>query len=502
MDTADYDQDYIAESVAPSQAASSSGIDKLVKAALLAFIILMPVVIVLVVPREFRATAFLAFINCTIVALVLRHLLLKGTLAAMVPVIFLPYFTAGWSISTLYFAIFYPYQAYYAVNEGQIEISFFDSGVKVQMVVLVFLLSYLSVVLTALRREGTRPEGRIANPLLFTYAATSIGLGIIFFNALSKILLSEGFFRYVAGALFNYFWGLLFITGAFIKTIPRIVRLLIFSLLGMAVLFYTIGNARGMAIFTVAMFLFGILFFSAYSKKTKALIMLCLLVAFPMYVMVSNTTRALTGDIGFKDFFYRLNLLTEWRSATADKSAVATTLGRLFHMAGHSIVTRTPSDLPYHPLSPLGFVREMAVSLVPGHISYYTATGLLLDYGFRIIPGVTSVEVSLIGGCWLLGGWIAIIVGGLAIGFFHWWLIKILQRASQISKMKAFVYFSVYAPILLWATNHQPILYWRIMIYAMVFAFVIYQILRFTIGDPGRDAPSQDNFIVMEREDV
>jgi hypothetical protein len=498
---ADYTQDYIADYMDPSQAASP-GFDKVIKAALLAFIIFMPVAIIFVVPAEVMATAFLAYINCTIVALVFRHLLLKGTLAAMVPLVFLPYLTSSWSISTLYFAIFAPYHAFYAVDQGQVEISFFDSGVKVQMVVLVFLILYLSVVLTALRKEGSQPENTITNPLIFTYAVTFIGLGIIFFNALSKILLSGGFFKYLAEGLFKYFWGLLFITGAFIKMIPRIVRILIFSLLGCAVLFYTVGNARGMALFTIAMLTFGILFFSEYSKKTKILILLCLLAAFPMYVMISNTTRALTGEIGFKDFFYRLNLLKEWRSAAADKSAVATTLHRLFHSGGHSVITRTPSDRPYHPISPFGFAYEMVASLKPGATSFYTSTGILLDYGFRVIPGQTSVEVSLVAGWWLLGGWPAIIVGGLAMGCFHCWLIKILQRAGRISKMKAFIFFSMYAPELLWATNHQPILYWRTTIYAMFFAFVVYQTLRFTIGDPGRDAPSQDNYVVIEKEDV
>jgi hypothetical protein len=398
--------------------------------------------------------------------------------------------TAAWPISMLYFAFFFTNEAFYG---EETPVWFFSSGLKVQGALFVFLLSYLGTVLFALRNEEKSSGGLLTSPRSLAIATMSAAMSIVSLHATVRILSVPHFLKYVAEGLFNYFWGLLFVIGSFIKVIPVIIRIVLIIFLGMTILFYTVGNARGQALYPITIFVFGILFFSDCSKKTKLIIFLCMLISFPMYVMISNTTRILTQSVGWEDFFYRLNVLKEWRTAAAGQSATATTLHRLFFSGGHAIITRTPSDVPYRAFR-LAFISEMAKSLLPAALYYnlyWRGTAVLNNYGFHITES-SSTEVSIIGGFWLLGGWPAVAIGGFAVGLLHWWLISILRRNWRKSKMKAFVYFGMYTPHLLWASNYQPIDYWRITIYNMTFAFIFYQMLRLVIGDRGRGIQQEE----------
>jgi hypothetical protein len=463
-----------------------------VKWLILFFAIAMPVLIFTFVQTGLRLICIVACANLIMISYTAWRCLRIGTLASVVPVMFLPYITAAWPISMLYFAFFYTNAAFYG---EEAPVWFFFSGLKVQGALFVFLFSYLGTVLFALRNEEKSSGGLLTNPRSLAIVTMSASISIVLLHATARIFNIAPFLKiyYVANVLFNYFWGLLFLAGSFIKAVPVIIRIVLMGFLGMAMFFYTVGNARGQALYPVTTFIFGILLFSDCSRKTKLIIVLCVLIAFPMYVMISNTTRILTQSIGWEDFFYRLNALREWRSVTAGQSAAATTLHRLFFSGGHAIITRTPGDVPYRAFR-LAFIAEMARSLLPAALYYnlyWRGTAVLLDYGFHITE-YSSTEVSIVGGFWVLGGWPAVAVGGFAVGLLHWWLISILRRNWQKSKMKAFVYFSVYVPVLLWGPNYQPIDYWRVTIYAMGFAFIVYQALRLLIGDRGRGIQQEE----------
>jgi MFS family permease len=325
---------------------------------LLGFMIFTPAVIVFSVSSGLIVTCLLAYMNCLIIGFGVWWFLRKKTLAAMVPVLFVAYLLLAWPVATIYFAIFHPAQAYYHVISG--PVSFFESGIRVQLCVTLFITGYFSVMFYALRNKGFQDEIPLSNPRLFALISFGMALSVIFFNAFSKVAYLGKVLAYFANGLFNYCQGLVFIVGALIKRLPVIFIILGIGALGVSVLFYTIGNARGMAMFPVILLLIGLLFFSGISRKTKVILVICAILFFPTYIVIANTTRVLLRTIGFAEgISYRFQVLKEWRAAKPETSATSFTLGRLFFTGGHSIISRTPSEHPYRLFLPDLFIREI-----------------------------------------------------------------------------------------------------------------------------------------------
>jgi hypothetical protein len=93
----------------------------------------------------------------------------------------------------------------------------------------------------------------------------------------------------------------------------------------------------------------------------------------------------------------------------------------------------------------------------------------------------------------MMGGWVWIILGGICLGLLHGFLVKIIQRNSMRSMMKALIYFCFFTPQLIWGPNLCIMMHFHIVIYSIVMAFIFYQILRLIIGDPGRGMYQPDN---------
>ena len=394
---------------------------------LLIFAIGMPAVIALKVASDRIATCFLAYFNCVFIGFGLWRFLRKGSIAAMVPFLFAPILLLGWPVAILYFAIFYP-AAHYGTLTGYV--SYFDAGVKLQLSVALFFAGYYLIIFRALRNERPSEGVEVLHPRRFANITTILGLSIITSNAVSMVVKFPGVLDYLVEGLFHYLNSLLFIAGALIKDISKVVKILMFSVLTVAVLFFTAGNARGIAIFCVLMLFFGMLFFSKMKRKTKLILAVSLIFAFPIYLVVGNTTRILLGTIGYEEGFgYRLQVLKEWRSITKERPEVFATFGRLFFTGGHVIISQTPSRVPYRHFSPARYPKEMLEALILQRFyykPYYRGSLMLLNYGMCIIPGKTSIGVSLLGSFWILGGYPFMFLGGIAIGLLHSLFIVIL----------------------------------------------------------------------------
>ena len=469
---------------------------------LLGFMIFAPAVIVFSVAVKHIPMCLLAYVNCLFIGYGLQWFLRKNTLAAMIPVLFIPILLLAWPVTTIYFAMFHPASAYYHIRSG--DVSFFEAGVKVQLCVLLFLIGYFSIMFLALRKEEPTETAEIVHPGRFANMAIFLGLAVLLLNSVSKVVRLPGFVTYLADAFFKYFYGLFFICGALLKSVPKVIRILLFSCLGLSVLFYTIGNARGMAMRPVFLLFVGLLFFSRFNRKAKVILAICVALVFPTYMVIANTTRILLGTIGFEEgISYRLKVLKEWRAVKPEASATSFALGRLFHTGGHSIIAQTPSRVPYRYFSPVQYPREVVESLIPGRIyyrAYYRGSKVLIDYGFKITEA-TSVEVSMIGNLWLMGGYLPVFFGGMALGLLHWLLMWILRRAWTVSKMKAFLYFSIFAPQLFWASNIALIGHWRGIVYSLAMAFIVYHILRLLIGDYGPAVYGSQSYSILPEEE-
>jgi hypothetical protein len=449
------------------------------------FTVIVPAIIFVAVPLSLLAICLLAYINCLIIGFSTSRFLRKGTPASMVPVFFIPYLLLAWPVAIIYFAIFHPYDAYYKTIDK--TPSYFDAGIRVQLCVLLFFIGYYSVMFYMLRNEERPMESSIQNPKRLAAMVWFLGMGVISFNAISKVVALPGFVVYLADGFFKYLYGFLFTVGVLIKNISVTARVATISLLSLAVLFYTIGNARFAAVTIVLFFVAGVLFFSGISRKTKVILAVSLVLAFPTYVVIGNTTRTLLGTIGFEDFWYRFQVLKEWRTVKAQTSTAEAFFGRLFFTGGHQIISQTPSEHPYLHFSPVNYAKEVIVSLLPGRFfyyrHYYQGSDILPEYGINVTE-TSSVEVSLIGNFWLLGGYMPVFIGGIALGLMHGLIVWLLRKSWAVSGTKTFIYFSIFAPSILWSPNPDIISASRDMVYRLMLAWIIYFVVRIFVGDP------------------
>lgn len=459
---------------------------------LVAFLLLMPGVILISVPADYVHICLLAYLNLSIIIIFSWWFIRKGTLAAMIPVLFLFYMILTWPTPIILFGIFYPTQAYYRTLIGYHFM--FDAGVKVQLCVLLFLTGYLSIMSLSLRNERYVESNASVQSNSLGYLIGVLATAVIFFHGFSCVVRIPKFAAYLAQGLHKYLNGLVFIIGAFLRSFPKAVKIAMLALIGISVLFYTVGNNRGWAAFCVAFLTLGILLSSGYSRRTKLIIVICLALAFPVYATIANVTREVLGTIGFEEGFqYRLGILRQWRQLSAERTATAFTFGRMFHTGGHAIISMTPEEVPYRLFRLQPFIRECFEALLPGVLvyhPYYRGTHILLDYGFHIALGVTSTDVSMIGNLWMMGGWLPVAFGGIALGLWHGLLVKILQRCWRASEMKALVYFSILLPSIFWTTNFDFITHWRTTIYGLALATIIYWLLKLFITEQRREESS------------
>lgn len=476
-------------------------VNRFLKWLLIVFLIVTPVAIGFSVATERIPMCLLAYVNCLFIGYGLQWFLRKNILVALVPVLFILILLLSWPVAIIYFAIFHP-DIYYGTMTG--HVSHFEAGVRLQLCVLLFLIGYFSIMFCALRKDRPTETAEIVHPGRFANIAIFLGLAVLLLNSVSKVVRLPGFVTYLANGLFIYLNGIFFICGAMLKSIPKVIRILFFLCLGAAVFFYTIGNARGMALRPVFFLLLGILFFSRFNRKAKVILAICFVFAFPTYVVIANTTRVLLGTIGFEEgVSYRLKALKEWRAVKPEVSATSFALGRLFYTGGHSIIAQTPSRVPYRRFSPVAYPKEVLTALIPGRIyyrPYYRGPPILLDYGFMITEQ-TAVGLSMIGSFWFLGGYVPVLFGGVGLGLLHWLVIVILRRSWAVSKAKAFLYFSIFSPTIMWASRVSLINHWHSVVYRLVLAFIIYQVVRLIIGDYGPVMYGSESYSVLPEEE-
>jgi hypothetical protein len=158
--------------------------------------------------------------------------------------------------------------------------------------------------------------------------------------------------------------------------------------------------------------------------------------------------------------------------------------------------------VPYQRFSLVAYSKEVLTSLIPGRIYYkphYRGSQILLDYGFNITEE-TAVGLSMVGSFWFLGGYVPVFFGGIGLGLLHWLVIVILRHAWVVSKAKAFLYFSIFGPTIVWASRVDLISHWRDLVYRFVMAALLYQVIRFIIGDYDRVVGGGESYSVWGEE--
>ncbi|MHC4757359.1 MAG: hypothetical protein ACYTE8_01755 [Planctomycetota bacterium] len=456
----------------------------------IAVLLILPVLMVFKA-QAYIAIVLLAYLNCIIGAWAVIAFAKKGRVDSLIPVIFLPLLIIGWPLASIYFAMFFPEISY---GLGFRAVSHLSGNERIQFAVLLFLLGYLPLTFFSLRKSTEVEGGRILYPSKIIGITTFLGMTVLSLHAISRVAPFPGFLEYLINGLLKYTFGVFFVSGALLTYMSKRMKILLGIFFPCVVFFYTLGNARMWAMMPALLFIFGVLFASKISPRTKLIILVSLVLLVPMYVVVGNATRVLTGSIGFENLGYRFEALKDWRQAVQQTTPLRSFLGRLFFTAGHTIVTETPEYYPYRSFGFIAYFKEFFLMLLPGRIyynPYYSGSLALRNYGFMIIPGQTSVEVSLLGNFWLIGGPWFVFMGGVFTAALQYLLIKVIRRAWRRSQFKALLYVGLISNLLIGACGQDIMSNWRNIVWQLIFGFVYYIFIGFIAGEFSRPAEYQ-----------
>jgi hypothetical protein len=439
------------------------------------------------VRREHMAGTCLAFLNCLIGAIAIVRFANKRSLCCIIPIAFLTWLILGWGVGTIYFAIFLPDGAY-----GQA--SYLYQSIRLQTVILVFLIPYLAASFYMLRNEQPHAplEARSAHRLNFWVLA--------FFSVVVSVFIIIKTFSLpgdsTAGTFLNYSASLPLLLGAQITLIRLKGKIFTIALFCLMLFFFALANVRRYAMVPILSFLMGFFLLSQVSTKVKLTILLIVLASFPAYVVIGNTVRTIIGTGGYEDLGYRLQVMKEWKGVAKRTPWTESVFGRLFFVGGHSVITRTPSERPYLGFDPSQYIKETAVSFIPGKVlphmpiylrARYMGNFILNNYGFHLTEE-HQVGVTLLGHFWLLGGYPFIIIGAFAVAFLQWIFISIVNRALRRAPEKALFYLAFILTVMIWMPGRGFIsamrqLFWYLVLGTAFFYLFINPFLQKTTYD-------------------
>src|SRR4029453_11001370 len=178
------------------------------------------VLVPLATSREHLLGAVLAYLNLVVVGAATVHFVQRRTLQALIPVLFLLWFAAGWLLPTLFFAALMPDAVYYPLGDSR---NMLYGAARVQTVALTFLVTYLTTVLLcegryppwAFSAANRRADGRVGAAVLW------IATAAITLHAVSQIVPLPGPVVYVAAGSYNYLHGLMLMVGGLFLARPN-----------------------------------------------------------------------------------------------------------------------------------------------------------------------------------------------------------------------------------------------------------------------------------------
>lgn len=441
-------------------------------------LVAIPIVMVASIPGRHLLGCLLAYANLLLLSRAVVHFARLKSLQGLLILMFLAWFMFGFILAPIYFAITYADASYSIAGSNR---GYLDNNARVQLAVLLFFVPYLTIVTLGVRTRNTiyamainlRSDQRLARGV-FGITAVVIGL-----HALTRVVEIPPIMYFVHG-VYNYLWGLPLVLGALFTRVSRTFRLVMLVFLVLVIAFYLVGNARGWALFPFMMFCAGFLFCSRATTKQKWILVLIVTVAFPILVVVGNTTREVLGGVGFENFASRVQILSEWQAVEREGTFLGRTFARLFSTGAHSIIAYTPEQYNYVEFSPGRYVSEFVIRMfVPGRIydpSFYSTTFQLRNWGFNITEE-HSVELTMLGALYMVGGLVPVFIGGVLIGLVHVLVMRYIDRVQGHSMHAALFLAAALAPTLLNGRGADPISHVRTLVWQIVGVSILYFIL-------------------------
>lgn len=445
--------------------------------------VILPFMILFFVPSEYLISTMLAYVNCWLLGLATCYLASRRTVEAMLPLLGLPMFWAGWPLGNLYFAMFNRNIAM-ANLINRSPILFLQDNLRIQLICLVYFSIYLPIVCYVARRKGPLPRPYIANETRFATAAV-VGIMLMMGPMLLGIATGNET-NYVLSGLFKYGQGLLFIAGVLYPAMSHHTRLVLFTFLGAGLILTTMTSDRGIVAFPVIAAIAGALLLSSLPRRKKMIVAMTIGIGLPFFVLIGQITRDVFGKKGAVDLSAQWQVVKNWR----DYQGTATPLDSLFARAhwtgGHSLVSETPEYLPYLNFNFFDYGLEAAASLLPQRFyyrPYFSGNWILKDYGHLIYEG-SSVEVSTLGNAWVMGGYPTVVFCAILMGLMHAAFMLMLRRMWNRSYLKALTILGVLSSLMLICPGWDAIMHFRGLVWYTAFGWLFYQIMRiFTQAD-------------------
>lgn len=458
------------------------------------FGIILPGTILLLAPGYRYGVSLFAYLNCIIYGCFMVYFLKKGTLGALIPVLTLMWVIVGSCLGIIFFAMLYPDETYPTPGGS---VSFFAGGIRYQFSITLFMLSYFICMGFFLHKENSI----IQHPRMVSRKICTISIYLVVFAVTAQIVLAflpvPMFLGLWVGRLFVRYQSLLFVAGVGIAGLSMFRKMWLTFFLGIMVIFFAVKNARAMAMIPVLAFFCGLFFFSELKNRTKLNLALVTIVAMPLFLIISNTSRVILGPGSSEaSIEQRAETFKHWKSVLKESDVTSSFFGRMYFTAGNTIVAYTPSLYEYRYFSPIKYSKEFLIYMFPDQFirrvlgisdrtrklsivmqTYYTGTWLLKDYGMEVSE-TSSVEVSTIGHFWMLGGYFPVFLGGIALAFVHSIIAWIIRRAWIKNPDRAVFYFAILVYAIIWTTNWDFIQICRNLLWGTIYAIVAYYLLK------------------------
>ena len=448
---------------------------------MVAFGIILPLIILVKVNEEHRLGAFLAYLNCVIIVWLMIHTLKRDALLGVLLLVCLPFLMFAWSGSCLYFAVFN-----IPVQYGTLRrfIPHMEGFVRVQLAVLTFLAGYVPVLLLLFHKRSrgrglpvVSPRRILAVVGLFLFVLTAV----FDLTLMAGIGLGAGFgVRWWIQGIFNYCVGLFAVIGGLITFASKKYIAGLIALLAVHMFIFAAAGKRVFGLYPVFFISIGLFFLSSLSAKKKLSLFGIVLAGFLLYMLLGMAGRRHGERTGFTHFGQRIGQLFDPSTWGEGPGVVTNTMTRLFMTGGHSIITRTPEEVPYFEFEAGTYAQEMVTGLfVPGTFyfrPYHRSNYHLSRYD--IMLGTTSVEISLVGHFWMMGGSIAVFIGGIAVGLTHGFILTLVHRAREVSWTKALIYTSSFAMVMFWTFATDFIGLFRTVFWMWAMAAIVWAAVR------------------------
>lgn len=444
-----------------------------------ALVVLLPIAIVSGARTADLPGLLLAYLNVLIIITAMIYFLSRRTFEDVLPVVFLIWPLMSFPLATIYFGLSNPDVWYVTTLDHHRPL--LGNNFRVQSVMLLFVTSYIFTVLLVRPRGSKLPtfsvQNRATKRLVYVVACAAM---ISFAGGLyARIAENYGSgLGYVLAGLFNYLFAIPIIFGVLFPKIPKTAKIGVLTFFGVTSPAYLLYHSRLNLVGPWVMMAFGLLLFSEWPRRKKITLALVSLFAFPLLMIIGEVTRGMKASVSMQERTETMG--GRWQDVFANSSFIGSTMSRFFSTGGHSIITMSPEEVPYLEFDPVRYFGEMAISaVVPGRIwadYFYSTTYHLNGYGLRVTTS-TSVELSLPGSLWMLGGWIPIFLGGIWVGLLDGCLMHWLRSATRKSSYQGLFYLAMIIGTVLWSFNWDPITLTRGLLRNAFFAWLLWNLV-------------------------